>query len=51
MMGCRVCPVGFKGALDAPSLLISRFAQGYTFIFLHAFKVQILCCRTSYDGL
>ena len=43
MMGCRLCAEGSEGALDAPSLLISRFAQGYTFNFFTCLKVQILC--------
>ena len=35
-VGCRVCAEGSEGALVAPSLLISRFEQGYPFfIFLH----------------
>ena len=44
-MGCRVCAEGSEGALVAPSLLISRFAQGYTFFTLrdHVLEIQILC--------
>jgi hypothetical protein len=43
MMGCRLCAEGSEGALVAPSLLISRFAQGYTFYIFTCIKVQILC--------